>query len=141
MIDDYVNGFLERKEGGSYNGRLSIDGVDISPIEGVYFKQEGNTYLWIKRKPIMEYDFESQTYKTRKPEPQWEAYLKKQVDGNTVAYKGEFAFLRFMYSIEGVWDSVLGKDKKRLNFYIERLPMSRQTILNNINERRQNDKK
>lgn len=138
MIDDFVNGYIERTREGSFVGRLSIDGVDISPIEGIYFRQDGEMYLWLKRRHIMEYDFDSQSYKTRKPEPQWEAYLKKGADG-VAAYSGEFAFLRFRYSVKGVWDVVFGKDKHRLNLFVERLPMERQTILNNINERRRND--
>lgn len=142
MIDEYgyVNGFVERNAGGSYHGQLTIDGVKLDGgIEATFFKQEGKNYLWLKRRPMMEYDFDSQGYKTRKRNPQWEAYLEKQVDGGVVAYKGEFAFLRFRYSIVGVWDKVLGQDKQRLNIFIERLPMSEQTILNKINERKRNE--
>jgi hypothetical protein len=104
----------------------------------VYFKDNGENYLWIKRKKVLEYDFESQTYKEREAKPQFEAYLKKQVDGNVVAYKGEFAFMRFKFSITGVWDKVLGKDKQRLNLFVERLPLSQQTIINSINQSRKN---
>ena len=45
-------------------------------------------------------------------------------------------FLRFKYSIVGVWDNVFGKDKQRLNLFVERLPMSEQTIINSNNERK-----
>lgn len=140
MDSDYINGYIERRHNGGYEGKVKVDGVDLSPIEGVYFKQAEKKYLWLKRKPLMEYDFDSQCYKTRKRQPQWEAYLEKQSDGTVTAYKGEFVFLRFRYSIIGVWDAILGKEKSRLNLYVERLPMSQQTILNKINERRKNGK-
>jgi hypothetical protein len=55
-----------------------------------------------------------------------------------VAYKGEFAFMRFRFSITGVWDKVLGKDKQRLNLFVERLPLPEQTIINSINEAKKN---
>ena len=132
--DGNNDGFLERMQGGRYEGRLRIDGVDISPIEGVYFKEKGGNYLWLKRKPMLEYDPDTQSYRQKSREPRWEAYLKKLGNG-IVAYKGDFAFLRFRYSITGVWDVVLGKDKHRLNFVVERLPRNEQTIINNINER------
>jgi hypothetical protein len=48
--------------------------------------------------------------------------------------------LRFRYSIVGVWDNILGKDKQRLNLFVERLPMSQQTIVNRINERKRDIK-
>lgn len=136
---DYVNGFVERKTDGSYVGQLRVDGVDVSPIEGIYFTNDNKKYLWIKRKPIMEYNFESQIYKLRKRKPSLECYLEKQMDGNVVAYKGTFTFLRFRYSIVGVWDAILGKERQRLNLYVERLPMNEQTILKGVNEKmRQN---
>lgn len=141
MSDGFVSGFLERKPGGRYEGELRIDGVDISPIEGVYFKQDDNSYLWLKRKPMLRYNDKTMTYVTTAREPRWEAYLKKQVEHNTVAYKGSFTFLRFAYSIMGVWDIVLGREHNRLNFYVERLPMSEQLILSSINERKRCDKK
>lgn len=131
----YMNGFLERKSGGRYEGKLSIEGIDLSPIEGVYFQDGGKQYLWIKRKPLIEYDYESQTYKKRPREPRWETYLEKQVENNSVAYKGEFHLLHFRFSIVGTWDMVLGKDKQRLNLYVERMPMKEQTIIKNISER------
>ena len=138
MVDfgDYINGFIERKAGGKYDGQLRVDGVDLSPVEGVYFEQDHKKYLWMKRKPIMEYDMELGQYRTRKRTPTLECYLEKQVDGDAVAYKGTFTFLRFRYSIVGVWDRILGKEKHRLNFYVERLPLKEQTILKGINERK-----
>lgn len=135
-MEGYVNGYLERTKGGSYEGQLRIDSVDISPIEGMYFERDGKKYLWLKRRPLLEFDYETQSYKKRDREPRWEAYLQKQ-GGETVAYKGTFAFLRFKYSIVGVWDRVLGTDKhQRLNFFVERLPMNEQTIIQGINERK-----
>jgi hypothetical protein len=95
----YTNGFLEQNKDGRYEGNLCIDGVDLSPIEGMFFQEEGHTYLWLKRKPILEYDMESQSYKTRHSEPRWETYLQKQKDG-VVAYKGECTFLHFKYEME-----------------------------------------
>lgn len=140
MNDNYVNGHIQRSREGVYQGSLTIDGVNLEGgIEATYFTQDGKNYLWLKRKMMMEYDFESQTYRTRKREPQWEAYLEKQVEGSTVAYKGTFTFLRFKYSIVGVWDRILGNDKQRLNLFVERLPMAQQTILNSINERKRKE--
>jgi hypothetical protein len=142
--DDYINGFIERRSGGRYEGNITISGVSLSPIEATYFKDNGKNYLWLKRKPVMEYDWNTQEYRLRKAQPYWEAYLEKQVTSNEqlVAYKGEFIFMRFKYSICGVWDTVLGKSERhRLNLYIERLPLNKQTILLNINERNRNDGK
>lgn len=140
MDDGFVNGHIERNKDGSYNGQLTIDGVMLDGgIEATFFKQDSKNYLWLKRRPIMDYDFESQSYRTRKREPQWEAYLEKQVDSDVVAYKGVFAFLRFKYSVCGVWDKVLGIEKQRMNLFVERLPMSQQTILNSINERKRKE--
>jgi len=136
----YVNGYIERHAGGKYEGMMRIDGVDISPIEGVYFKREdGITYLWLKRKTILIYDPVKMTYTTREREPRWEAYLKKEVDDNAVAFRGEFAFLRFRYGITGVWDAVTGRDRGRLNFYVDCLPPQEQTIIRAINERKRNE--
>lgn len=136
MIDGYINGFIERKNEGRYEGRITIDGVSMPSISAVFFKEEGESYLWLKRKKILDYDFESQTYREREAKPQWEVYMKKQLEDNVVAYKGEFFFLHFKYSIVGVWDKVLGIDKKRLNLFIERLPLSQQTVINAINEQK-----
>ena len=139
MIDDYVNGYVERKQGGKYEGLLTIEGIRLPSILAVYFKDGEESYLWLRRKKVLDYDFESQTYKEREAKPQFEAYLKKQLDGETVAYKGEFIFMRFKFSIIGVWDKILGKEKQRLNLYVERLPTEKQTIINNINEHKRND--
>lgn len=131
------DGFVEREHGGSYRGKVVIDGVVIDNIIGVYFKQGGDHYLWLRREKVLEYDERTSSFKERDARPRWEAYLRKQLDDDTVAYKGEFNFLRFRYSIVGVWDRVLGNDKKqRLNLFVERLPMSQQTIINGINEQK-----
>lgn len=138
-MDDYsyINGQIERRQGGRYEGSVRIEGIDLSPIEATFFKDDrGDSYLWLKRKPIMTYNFESQTYTTRQRKPSFEAYLKKQMDGSVIAYKGEFVFMRFRFSIIGIWDAVLGKGNQRLNLFVERLPLSEQTILNGINERK-----
>lgn len=135
------DGYVQRSNDGSFGGAIKIEGVDLSPIEAVYFKKDGDTYLWLKRKPLLEYDHKTESYKERQKEPRWECYLKKQLEEGAVAFKGEFIFLRFRFNIVGVWDAVLGNDKKqRLNLYIERLPLSQQTIINNINERKRNKK-
>lgn len=137
MNDDYVNGYIQRSHGGSYVGNITIDGILLPAISAVFFKEEDESYLWLKRKKILDYDFESQTYREREAKPQWEAYMKKQLEDNVVAYKGEFFFLHFKYSIVGVWDKVFGIDKNRLNLFIERLPLSQQTVINAINEQKQ----
>ena len=139
MINDYVNGYVERKQGGRYEGSLTIEGIILPSISAVYFKDGEENYLWLRRKNVLDYDFESQTYKEREAKPQFEAYLKKQLDGETVAYKGKFIFMRFKFSITGVWDKILGKEKQRLNLFVERLPMSQQTIINSINQSKRND--
>ena len=136
MIEDYINGYIQRSQGGSYDGNITIDGILLPAISAVFFKDNGENYLWLKRKKVLDYDYESQTYKEREAKPQWEAYLKKQVNENAVAYKGEFLFMHFKYSIVGVWDKVLGNDKQRLNLFVERLPMSQQTLINTINEQK-----
>ena len=141
MIDGYINGFIERKNEGRYEGRITIDGVSMPSISAIFFKEENESYLWLKRKKILDYDFESQTYREREAKPQLEVYMKKQLEDNVVAYKGEFFFLHFKYSIVGVWDKVFGIDKKRLNLFIERLPLSQQTVINAINEQKQKCKK
>lgn len=140
MVEDYINGYIQRTKSGSFEGKITIDGISLPEITAVYFNENGECYLWLKRKKILEYNYELQSYKERDAEPKWETYLKKQLDGNTVAYKGEFFFMHFRYSIVGVWDGVLGMDKRqRLNLFVERLPMSQQTIINNINERKNNE--
>ena len=140
MADDYINGYVQR-EGHRYVGEIEIDGIRLQGgISAVYFKDGEENYLWLKRKNVLEYNFESQTYTERGAKPHWEAYLKKQQDGGVVAYKGEFIFMRFKYSIVGIWDSVLGVEKQRLNLFVERLPMSQQTIINSINESKRKSK-
>lgn len=129
----YVNGFLERKAGGRYEGQITIDGVNLSPIEGVYFKENGKKYLWLKRKPLLEYDIEWRVYRKRPREPRWEVYMEQNKDG-VIAYQGECAFLRFKYLVYGIWDKVM-TDRYRINLYVERMEMNKQTIINNINER------
>lgn len=134
--DDYINGFIERHAGGTYEGKITIDGVRLDNIVGVYFKRDGKTFLWIKRKPKMEFDMSSGTFHERPSKPAWETYLEKQAQDGVVAFRGEFFFLRFRYSITGVWDAVLGKDKQRLNLFVERMNSKDQTIINNIKERK-----
>lgn len=139
MTEGYINGYIQRTSGGTYDGKISIDGISLPAISAVYFKKDGENYLWLKRKKVLDYDEKSMTYRERDARPQWEAYLKKQLSEDTVAYRGEFFFMHFKYSIVGVWDSVLGMDKQRLNLFVERLPMSQQTIINNINDLKRND--
>lgn len=136
---EYINGYIERRKDGSLEGILRIDGVDISPIEGKMFKKDGDTYLWLRRKDLTEYDVEEQRFKTRKRKPRWETYIKKQLDKGTVAFKGEFFFLRYRYSITGVWDNVFGIEKGRLNLFVDRFPMREQTLLNKIREKNEDD--
>lgn len=137
--EDYISGYLERDSHGDYLGHLTIEGIDISPITGVYFKQDNVTYLWLRRCKVVEYDLDTATYSRREASPFFEAYLKKTSDDGVVTFKGEFTFLRFKFSIVGVWDAVLGTDKhNRLNLFVERLPINQQTIINKINERLRN---
>ncbi len=136
MVEDYINGYIQRSQGGSYDGKITIEGILLPAISAVFFNDGESNYLWLKRKKVLDYDFESQTYKEREARPQWEAYLNKQIDNDTVAYKGEFFFMHFKYSITGVWDRILDNEKQRLNLFIERLPMSEQTIINSINKQK-----
>lgn len=139
-MEEYTNGYIERKANGTYKGRLSICGINISPIEAVFFKKENDTYMWLKRCKVLEYDDKTLSYVTREPKPRWEAYLKKQKTQYSVAFKGEFTFMRFKFSAVGIFDSVLGtSDKRRINLYVERLPMNQQTVINAINERKRNE--
>ena len=140
MYEDYVNGFVERTRDG-YAGRITIEGINLGEIVATYFKKENETFLWLRRMKILEYDDVSQSYVERDARPKWECYLKKQVDDNVVAFKGEFIFMRFRFSIAGVWDGVLGMDKHRLNLYVERMEKKQQRIINNINERKKNEQK
>lgn len=140
MVEGYTNGYIQRTQSGAFEGKVSVEGIDLSPISAVFFKKDYDSYIWLKRKKVLDYDERLQCYKEREAQPNWECYLKKQSNGDAVSYKGEFSFMRFRFKIEGVWDSVLGMDKKhRLNLFIERLPMSEQTIINSINERKRND--
>ena len=125
-------GYIERKSGGTREGILAIDGVDLSPIEGMYFKKKDTQedWLWLKRKPLLEYDAKTQKFNQRPKEPRWETYMKKTNNGGKIAYQGRFVFLRFVYEITGIWDVGLGKDKERLNLYIDRLPITEQTFIN-----------
>lgn len=138
MNDDFISGYIERKKDGEYSGSIKVDGVDLSPITATLFKQDGNLYLWLKRKDIMEYDYDTSSFITRKREPQWECYLKRKLQDNTSVIKGEFIFLRFKYTITGIWDSIIG-DKQRINLFVERLPLKEQTLLKEINERKKKD--
>lgn len=140
MYEDYINGFVERTRDG-YAGRITIEGINLGEIVATYFKKENETFLWLRRMKILEYDDVSLSYVERDARPKWECYLKKQVDDNVVAFKGEFNFMRFRFSIAGVWDGVLGMDKHRLNLYVERMEKKQQRIINNINERKKNEQK
>ena len=140
--DGYVNGYIERTPYKSYEGVLTVEGINLSPIEGQFFKKGNDVYLFIKRKPIMEYNIESNSYETRERKPQLLVYMKKQVDGDgVVAYKGDFMFMRFKFNIVGVWDKILGKERTRLNLFVERAPMSEQTILKSIAEKKKENEK
>lgn len=133
------NGYIERKAGGKYEGELVIEGIDISPITGVYFIDKGKKCLWLRRKDMLVYDVQTQGYVTRKREPRWEAYLEKTSEGNMTMYKGEFCFFKFKFAITGVWDEVFGMEKNRMNFFAERLSLDKQDIINGINKRRQDE--
>lgn len=140
MIGENNIGYLQKTKDG-FEGQLVIENIDISPIEGMYFlyEKDNTQYLWLKRKPILEYDYEEYKYIQRPREPRWEAYLKKQ-ENDAMPYCGEFVFLHFRFSIKGVWDKTdSGKKKKRLNLFVERLPMEKQNIINTINERNSKD--
>lgn len=131
----YCNGYIERKSSGRFEGVLKIEGIDLSPIFGVYFKEGDKTYLWLRRKPLLEYDNKTESYKERHREPRWETYLQKQSNENGVSFRGEFVLFHFKFEIVGIWDSVLGIDKKRINFFVNRLPMNEQSIINGIIDR------
>ena len=138
---EYINGFIERDRVGVYEGCMRIERIDISPIEATFFKDgDGVSHIRIRRKPVLEYDSRTEKFVKRRSEPFWEAYLTKQIGDGVVQYAGEFYFLRFKFSIVGVWDKVLGKDKQRLNLYVERRPMNEQNIINKIKERNANER-
>lgn len=133
-MDSYKNGFLMQKKDGKNEGTMCIDGVDISPIEGMYFAKGPDVYLWLKRKPILVYDEKTMSFLEKTARPKWEVYLKR-VSGETHSYIGEFMFLRFKYKIFGIWDRNFGKDKKQINFFVERMPMNKQSIIQKTHNR------
>lgn len=126
---DYINGYLEPKGQEGLVGTLTVEGIDLSPIQGVLFNEDGVNYLWLRRADILEYDNATQKFIKRPRKPYFQAYLKKQVNDNTVAYKGEFPFMRYRFTIIATWDNVFGMEKGRLNFFVERLPEERQDLL------------
>ena len=126
------NGYIQRNKDGEYIGELIIEGVNVSPIEGMYFKKNDNNYLWIKRKKILEYDDKKSKFIRRERFPILEVYLKKEV-GKTYNYIGTFMFLRFKFLIYGIWDRNMVQTK-RLNLYVERLPMCEQNVIVSINK-------
>ncbi len=136
----YNDGYLERKSGGKYEGEIIVDGVELSPIEGVYFTKGNKQYLWLKRKPLLEYNPKQGKFVKRDRKPKWETYLEKQMS-DEIAYRGDFFFLRVAYSIVGIWDGVLGMEKNRLNLIVERKQMREQGIINAINKRNKNERK
>lgn len=136
---EHVDGFVERDKKGNYVGQITIDGVSLGDIECQMFDEKGKKYIWLKRSPILEYDDKAMMFKRRERRPIWECYLEKQYEDRNVIFRGEFAFLRFKYSIVALWDKQIGLDNQRLNLYIERLPMSKQSIINKINERKRNE--
>ena len=136
MIDYQSDGYLQKSKNG-FDGQIKIENIDLSPIEGMFFIHEKTkkSYLWIKRKPLLEYNDKKNKYEYRPREPRWEVYLEKQTQGN-IHYIGEFIFLHLKYKIVGIWDkNDLSKKKQRINFYIERMPTNQQTIINENNER------
>ena len=136
MIRTTNIGHLQKKND-RFEGEIYIEDIDLSPIEGKFFiyEKDGMQYLWIKRKPIMEYNDIKREYEKRQREPRWEAYLHKQ-NNDLISYVGEFVFLHFKFKIQAIWDnSEEGRKKQKLMLYVERLPKDQQTIINNINER------
>ena len=135
MANEYINGYIERKAEGKYEGSIKIEGIDLSPISGVFFKQESESYLWIRRKEMLVYNQELQRYITKTREPRFETYLKKTIGASGfVEYVGEFYFMRFKFKIKAIWDAVFGIEKNRLNLFVERLPMEKQDIINKLRE-------
>ena len=126
------DGFIQRTQNGRYEGELNIDGVNISPIVGVYFVDNGVCYLWIKRKKILEYDMKFQKYTERERKPSWETYLKKEIN-KPYNYIGTFMFLRFKYQIYGIYDKNIA-ETKRLNLHVERMSIENQNIIVEINK-------
>lgn len=125
-------GYIELSKG-DYVGELSIDGVNISPIIGLLFKDNGKSWLWLKRKKILEYDFQKGEYYSRTPTPIFEVYLKRKTTNGKISYYGEFVFFKFKYSIVGMWSS-----HKRIELYVDRLPDNEQKIVNRLKEINEN---
>lgn len=123
-------GYIEHFKG-EYVGNLKIDGVDISPIVAYFFTKNHVKWMWIKRKPILEYDIDTCVFTKKNPTPKLEVYMKKQQQGN-VAYKGEFVFFKFKYNIFAILNKNNGKEK--FDLYVERQPQENQNILNSINK-------
>ena len=140
ISSDYMaNGYLTRKGDGRYEGEIMVEGINLSPIQGMYFKSnDKKMMLWIKRKRILEYDDVNMRYTEREREPRFETYMNEVVEYNErrIAFRGEFMFLRLRFTIIGIWDTILGNKKDRLNLYVERMPMEQQTIVKNINRLR-----
>lgn len=125
-------GYIELSKG-DYVGELSIDGVNISPIIGLLFKDNGKSWLWLKRKKILEYDFQKGEYYSRTPTPIFEVYLKRKTTNGKISYYGEFVLFKFKYSIVGMWSS-----NKRIELYVDRLPDNEQKIVNRLKEINEN---
>lgn len=142
MIDYLSNGYLEKGKNG-FEGQVVIENINMSPIEGMFFVHDKTKkeYLWLKRKPLLEYNIKENKYELRPREPRWEVYMEKYI-GGSIPYIGCFVFLHIKYKICGIWDkNEISKKKQRLNFFIERLPSDQQTIINEINQRNNNDRK
>lgn len=136
MIEYQSDGYLQKGKNG-FEGQLKIENIDMSPIEGMFFVHEKTkkSYLWVKRKPLLEYNDKKNKYEFRPREPRWEVYLEKQIEGK-IPYIGEFIFLHLKFKIIGIWDkNDLSKKKQRINFFIERMASSQQTIINENNQR------
>ena len=41
---DYINGHIERVAQGGYSGQLTVEGIDLSPIEAQFFKKDGDIF-------------------------------------------------------------------------------------------------
>lgn len=137
-MTSYTNtGYIQKGKNG-FEGEITIEDIVLSPIEGKFFvyKKDKRQYLCLKRKPILEYNQEIKRYETRPREPRWETYLQRQ-DNDNIPYVGTFVFLHFKFKIQGTWDLTdMGKKTKKMNLFIERLPMQEQTIINTISERK-----
>lgn len=131
-ITPYSNGYIERKSGGAYEGEITVDGVFLGDISGVYFKECGKTYLWLRRKKKLEYIMESQQFIAKEQTPRWEVYMSR-IEGKPYVFHGKFMFLRFKYAIYGVWDRNGDSRKERLNLFVDRLDMKEQDIILKIN--------